>query len=46
MDHMDRMLFAEVDLQSADEMLDELLPYRGRHLWPHSGEEHGWLFRG
>ena len=43
---IDRALFKRVDLETADAVIDELLPYRGEHLWPNRGEERAWLFRG
>jgi hypothetical protein len=39
-------LFETVPLQSADELLDALLPHRGEELWSGVGEEKGWIFRG
>lgn len=41
-----KSLFQEVALGSANQMLDELLPYRGERLWNHNGEAKRWLFRG
>jgi hypothetical protein len=43
-----KSLVEEVDLATADALLDELLPYRGGRLWKDASplEAAGWIFRG
>jgi len=39
-------LFQEVELSSAEDLLDEFTQHRGRHLWDREADRDDWVFRG